>query len=765
MQGVDGAISQGFDTTAIDNVRRQVDLAGAGLQDLNNNISQPPHIPQPPAPPPVQWQGSSNIEVFTGNGISRFEQEMASTNQMMNQVTANQQRISQLSNSTNPFPDNMTADLQIANTRIEQLRSRIEQINRNPIGDMGADAVNNNFETLRGHLNQALAAQNDLTTAMDRMDVSGANAAYNRLNNIVDTTDIHIRENTNAQNEFNRRVNSGSSSMSGLTNKIMAMASAFIRVQTVGNVMNLSDSMSQTEARLSMTVDDGGSVDELQQKIYASSQASRADYMTTANMVAQLGQRASDAFTTNDETIAFAENLNKSFVIAGASQQEIASATLQLTQALGSGVLRGEELNAVFESAPNVIQNIADYMDVPIGAIRNMASEGQITADIVKNSMLSATDKIDAQFNAMPVTFSQAWSSIQGDLLMTFQPMLESIAQVAGWIHENWASIEPVFWGVATAVGAYALITGIQTAATWLSVSANRALIVTMLSNPVLWIAIAIGMLIAVIYQWVQSVGGIEVAWKIAMDGIIKAWDWTCIGLMTGVYWVMNKFNEFQLMGATVSTNFQNFMSDMETGTLMILQSMVNGAIDIINDFTNVINSVTGASFEAIAHVTFGTTAEIENEATKSIRNVELAMTTGVIEANISARDTALEQMKTNAMVESAQRQNEIDKLQYDAFSTVVTGSGYDASSPAMDEIAYNTGAMADSVTTSTEDLKYMRDIAERDVVNRYTTAEIKVDMTNNNNVSSGMDLNGMVDSLAVGVYHAMDIAAEGVHY
>ena len=188
--------------------------------------------------------------------------------------------------------------------------------------------------------------------------------------------------------------------------------------------LNTADTMSQINAKIDLINDGQQTTAELQEMIYASAQRSRGAYESTANLVARIGQNAGDAFGNNAEMIQFAENLNKQFVIAGASREEMASATLQLTQALGAGVLRGEELNAVFESAPNVIRNIADYLGVSVGEIRQMASEGQITADVVKNALLGATDEINETFKEMPMTLAQAFTmgknAIQNNLQSSF---------------------------------------------------------------------------------------------------------------------------------------------------------------------------------------------------------------------------------------------------------------------------------------------------------------------------------------------------------
>lgn len=633
--------------------------------------------------------------------------------------------------------DRMSSPLHNVISAVEQMTSALQSVD---------NAVNHGFDT----------------TAIDN-----ARRSVDMANTQMEEIEQSIRQAGQQQENLNNQMNQGHSAMDGLAKKALGMVAAYASIQSIGKVMDLSDTMTQTTARLNLMNDGLQTTDELQQKIFESAQRSRGSYIATADVVAKLGQRAGDAFSSNDETIAFAENLNKMFVIAGASQQEMQSASLQLTQALGSGVLRGEELNAVFESAPNVIQEIADYIGKPIGEIRQLAADGQITADIVKNALLSATDEVNAQFESMPVTFAQAWQGIQNDLLMTFQPILSIIAQGAGWIHDNWSTIEPVFWGLAAAVAAYALITGISAAATWLSVAANQALIVTMLSNPILWIAILIGFLVAKLYQWVQSVGGVKIAWMIAMNAIKTAGDWAWIGIMTGVNWVMNSFNKFQLTVMTVSTAIQNFMGDMKAGVLMTLENMVNGAIGIINDFIAVLNKIPGVSIEAVAQVSFGTTAELENQANKAARNAELTDYANDVAAKISARDMALNQMKTDALAATAERQADIDAAQIQAAAKQQSSmyDGFDAMASNLGDIASNTGDIKDSVTTSEEDLKYMLDLASQEAVNRFTTAEIKIDMGGiTQNISKDTDVDGIISYMVEGVHEAIEKAAEGVH-
>jgi len=436
----------------------------------------------------------------------------------------------------------------------------------------------------------------------------------------------------------------------------------------------------------------------------------------------------------------------------------------QLTQAMAAGKLQGDEFRSIMENAPMLAQAIAAYTGKSMGELKEMSSEGLITADIIKNAMFAAADETNAKFAELPMTFAQVWTVIQNSLIQAFEPLIQTIGKGAQWIYDNWSTLQPIFLGLAAAVGVYALMTGIQTAATWLSVAANRALAVSLLTNPIGWIALAIGVLIGFIYKWVKSVGGIQIAWQIAMSAILTAWDWVKIGFFTGIYYVLGLWDLLKLGIFAAAVGIANFMGDMKTNVLVILQNMVNGAIGIINDFINILNKIPGVSISAVAGVTFGTNAQIENEASKQSRNAALASYGSDIAKGIMDRDASIANMKSDARSATAKRSAEITAAQAEAAAKASQDSGFDSIYDNVADTAGNTAKMADSMETSEEDLKYLRDMAEQEAVNRFTTAEIKVDMPVSASIASNMDLDGVIDYLGEGIYEAMEVAAEGVH-
>ncbi len=288
-------------------------------------------------------------------------------------------------------------------------------------------AFRNMTNAINTTINSFDRLQQRLHNPLNTSSIQASQQSLNNIESILARIEQKIGKADEQQRRFNEDIDKGANSTNNLLGSVKKLAGAYMGLKTIGGLANLSDQMTSTNARLNMINDGQLSDGGLNKMIFQSAERSRASYLDTAQIVSRIGMNAGSAFSSTREIVSFAEQLNKKFVIAGASTEEMNSALLQLTQGLGSGVLRGEELNAVFESAPNIIKSIADYLDVDIGKIRGMASEGMLTADIVKNSLLAASAETNAQFEKMPYTLGQIFTSIKNNAVMIFGAIQKKI--------------------------------------------------------------------------------------------------------------------------------------------------------------------------------------------------------------------------------------------------------------------------------------------------------------------------------------------------
>lgn len=849
------------------NVQRQLSDA---LSHMDIEIEQPPPVevpvePQVPTEPvqvPVEWQ-SDNLDVFTSTGVDRFRQEVSSANTMLEQLSSIQDTIARQAYNTNIFPPEMFQDLNTLAVRIDNVRNRIQQIESNPV-NIGTDTVNTELEQLRSQLNQAISAQNALNSAMDRMDVSDANSAYMNLSQTISNTERYIRDNVDEQGRFNQEIQQGISQADNLMNTIKGVVTAYVGIQSVGKALDISDELSLTHSRLNMMNDGLQSTDELVNMVYAAAQDARGSFSQMADVVARFGNNARDAFGSSEEVVAFADLIQKQMTIAGASTQEASNAMLQLSQALGSGVLRGDELNSIFEQSPNLIRNIADYiqnnesvlnsvadamgMKVDelsgnvMGNIRDIASEGLLSGEMVKAAIFSAADDINGKFEEMPMTWGQIWTSMQNTAMMAFQPVLQRlndiansaafqsfvngaieamatlanivlnvfdlIGQVGGFIAENWSIISPIVYGVAAALavyygwllltkaaelataaiqGAAAVVKGILAAGymilagtTWAAATAQYGLNGAMYACPIVWIILLIIALIAIIFAVCNAIA--------KMTGIANSG----FGVITGGINVVIQF--FKNLGLTVANialgigaAIAALGSNMMTAFHNAIASVQSWFYDLLSTACSVIAGI-AAELNKLPFVEFdysGISSAAADYAAKS------AAAAGSKEDYTSISDAFSEGMSTFDTFQSGWASDAFDagaawgdgiadKVSNFSLSDIFGStdlpnvedytSGFDdaiANSGIGDgvgSIADDTGAIKDSLDITEEDLKYLRDIAEQEAVNRFTVAEVKIEQTNNNNISSDMDLDGIVSGLDDAMGEAIESITEGVH-
>lgn len=850
MENLQQGMNQSVDTTSIDGARDALNQAteaaqaleaamqGMDIPEQTNPVQVPvqPEIPDPIVPPsdpvtvPVQWQ-SENFESFLSSGTERFQQEIQSANSMMDSLNQKQAQIAATAASTSVLPSNAVTDINNVGSHLQAVQQRIQQIENNPL-NIGTDTANAALEQMRGQLAQALEAQNDLNVALDNMDVSAANTAYSQLSQTIGNTERFIRDNVNEQGQFNQSIQEGVAQADKLTDTIKGAVTAYISVQSIGKALDISDQLTLTTSRLDMMNDGVQSTAELVNMVYAAAQDARGSFGQMADVVARFGNNAKDAFSSSEEVVAFADLVQKQMTIAGASTQEAANAELQLSQALGSGVLRGDELNSIFEQAPNLIQNIADYLDVPIGQIREMASDGKLSADIVKTAIFSAADDINSKFESMPMTWSQIWQSMQNTALIAFQPVLQNLNDLANsevlqasiqnaigtisalanilldvfdlvvsigtFVSDNWGWIAPIVWGIVAAFTAYNVVLGIyngiqavsnglkaasamadqvhaaalmmESGATFTATAAQYGFNAALLACPVTWIVAAVLALIVILY---------------ALVGIINQVAGTSIsatGLITGAVAVAGAF--ILNIGIGLYNSFIAVIAAFVNFFIGIIEWVLNAANGGFNSFGDAVANLIGQIISwflslgqivtTIIDAIFGTnwTAGLEglkNSVTQWGKN-ENAITLDRMDTSTAGLqrfdygDAASAGYDFGAGLES-----KVGNL-FSFSGSIPSVEDYagliadNANLSTLPDIADNTGKIKDTLSDTDEDLKYLRDMAEMEVINRYTTAEIKIEQNNHNTVNNGMDLDGVTSALTDGIMEAIDVVTEGVH-
>lgn len=837
------AVSSNVDTSSIQAATEEINQATAAMDELNaaasrptaSSVAQPvvdggngqvinvdvnPVLPDPlvenPEPLTLDIQPNAPPTGEIGQRIENIRNQL-------NDVLSMQQQIDQTAATVDVLPDEVTNRMSRVNALIEQIQANLAFSVENPFG-LGGNEIEQQLSAIERSLNQAVTQQN-------------------MLNNAVGNTGDSINDNIHEQEQFNQEISAGTQQANELTNTIKRAVAAYVSIQTVGKALNISDELVQTTSRLNMMNDGVQTTAELVNMVYAAAQDARGSFSQMADVVARFGNNAKDAFSSSEEVVAFADLIQKQMTIAGASTQEAANAELQLSQALGSGVLRGDELNSIFEQAPNLIQNIADYLDVPIGKIREMAADGELSADVVKAAIFSAADDINSKFNEMPMTWGQIWQSMQNTALIAFQPVLqrlndlanseafqtfiqgaieamatlanvvlnifELVGTVGGFIADNWSVISPIIYGVIAALAVYtaylgivkaielasaaasmihslamsakiavmAAVTGQTMAATAAQMGYNGALY----ACPVVWIIMLLIALIAIIFAVCNAIA--------KMTGIANSG----FGVITGGVNVVIQF--FKNLGLTVAnialgignaiaalasnmmTAFHNAICNVQSWFYNLLStalSVIEGICAALNKLPFVEFDYSGISSAADDYAAKASEAAGNKEDYQSISDAfnegfttfdafQDGWASDAFNAGAAWGDGVADKV-SNFSLSDVFGQTDIPNVgdYTSGFNDAIANSGIGDGVGSIDD---NTGKIKDSLEVSEEELKYLRDIAEQEAINRFTTAEINVDMSGmQNTVNSGDDIDGFMTKLTDSVNEAVDNMTEGVH-
>lgn len=834
------AVSSNVDTSSIQAATEEINQATAAMDELNaaasrptaSSVAQPvvdggngqvinvdvnPVLPDPlvenPEPLTLDIQPNAPPTGEIGQRIENIRNQL-------NDVLSMQQQIDQTAATVDVLPDEVTNRMSRVNALIEQIQANLAFSVENPFG-LGGNEIEQQLSAIERSLNQAVTQQN-------------------MLNNAVGNTGDSINDNIHEQEQFNQEISAGTQQANELTNTIKRAVAAYVSIQSVGKALNISDELVQTTSRLNMMNDGVQTTAELVNMVYAAAQDAKGSFSQMADVVARFGNNAKDAFSSSEEVVAFADLIQKQMTIAGASTQEAANAELQLSQALGSGVLRGDELNSIFEQAPNLIQNIADYLDVPIGKIREMAADGELSADVVKAAIFSAADDINSKFNEMPMTWGQIWQSMQNTALIAFQPVLqrlndlanseafqtfiqgaieamatlanillnvfELVGTVGGFIADNWSVISPIIYGVIAALAVYAAYLGIvkgieiasaaATAIHSVAMSAKIGVMAALTGQtmaataaqmgyngalyacPVVWIIMLILALIVVIFAVCNAIA--------KMTGIANSG----FGVITGGVNVVIQF--FKNLGLTVAnialgignaiaalasnmmTAFHNAICSVQSWFYNLLStalSVIEGICSALNKLPFVEFDYSGISSAADDYAAKASEAAGNKEDYQSISDAfnegfttfdafQDGWESDAFNAGAAWGDGIADKV-SNFSLSDVFGQTDIPNVgdYTSGFNDAIANSGVGDSIGNIDD---NTGKIKDSLEVSEDELKYLRDIAEQESINRFTTAEVTINQTNNNNVSSDTDLDGFITALDDAMGEAIESITEG---
>ena len=620
-----------------------------------------------------------------------------------------------------------------------------------------------------------------------------------RMRDAILKTKNAISEARDKQYIFNAEMEKGSGIAGGLAGKVKSLVAAYAGMRTIKGLVEMSDQLAQNYARLNLMNDGLQTTKELFSAIQQSAKESRGDFQDTFSFVAKIGNTARGAFKSSKEIVKFAELIQKSFKISGTKATEASNAMLQLSQALGAGVLRGEDLRSIFGQAPGLIQLIAKELDVDVGKIRKMGEEGKLTADVIRNAVFNAADDINAKFAEIPMTWADVWTNLKTDAITALEPvlgvinklannqsvvkMMQGIADVlkyvavaAGWVLEknsavyeffvnNWDWIAPIILGVGLAIASYTIVSKDAIVATKAWELAQKALgIAIAFCNSKLLIAmVIIGALIAGFVALCIHLGKTNSAATstfgkfVAGLYIVGAWFKNLGIIVKGVFggiWEVIKAVAYNFTVdwhnsiADVTSRFWQFLSDV--------MYIVGAAAKALNKLPFVSIDAEGLFSKADAW------AKKSGDIASSMmqyKDYGAAFAEGYDKAggNTAFADGWKE--------EAAKAGEEAFANLKNKFSFNMTAANAEGYGETLNSIADDTGSIAKSLGTTNEELAWLRDIAEREAINRFTTAEIKIDMTGmTNEIHRDVDVDGIYNKFVGDFGVALQTVAAGVY-
>lgn len=639
----------------------------------------------------------------------------------------------------------------------------------------------------------------------EAFDPATLNAARDKLKE----AQVSIQAAAEEQEKFNKKLEGGSDAASKLTGMLKKALITYASFRSIKAFVGLSDEMTQIKARLNSINDGQQTTLELQNMVYESAQRARGEYKTTLDIVSKLGAQAKAAFSSNKETIAFAENLNKLFTISGTSAQGMESVMYNLTQAMASGVLRGQDLNAVMANTPQLLQIVSEYMGEPIGRIRKLAEEGQLSADVIKNALLGATDDINAQFEKMPMTFGQIATSMKNKFIKNIEPALnrlndfansdkfkvfvdrasiaigvlanaivsvtEKAVNFGNFLADHWGLVEPVIWGLAGAFG------GLELATVALTIK-TMALNTVLSGNPIYLVLSAVGIAIALFARWINSIGGVHVAYLIMVNAIKNYMASFVIHNKQQLSIITAQWDLFKVGILRVKNGVLNVLDAMKVQGLIIVENFLNGVIADINRLIKLVNVIPGVSIDILDKISISAGAKAQAAEDKRQREEVAQIAENKVKADKATRDDNIKKLEIKYDKEKFVREKEITKLQTEKKKASAEKANFNqkfdipayadmpdiakdvkAGKDAAKGTKKNTEKLKDGIEVKNDDITYLKDLAEMRAIQNFSFDKIEVIANNNfGDVHETADLDGWMDNLTDNLSEAVNATMGG---
>lgn len=750
-----------IDTSELTGARAEIIRAGADLKRIENDIAE--NIKR-------SEEAQNNFNNSLKNGVSNADNLYSKIKRFVGVYAG----IQGLKNSLN-LSDTLTQNSARLDLMLDNYNSPVE------------DTINNN-ETLMNNIDNSKYLQNFENT---KNIISNEK---NLVNNISSSVSSNILNNQTSSS-FDSTKNIINNTEKNLTNNISESVSSSILNNQISN-----NSIENT--RNVITENQGANINlpQLQDMIFQSAQRSRGDFLDQSQTVSKLGILAPNAFKDSKEIVNFSELMSKSFKIGGASQQEQSAGMYQLTQAMASGRLQGDEFRSIMENAPMLAQAISKYMGVSVGTLREMSSEGKITADVIKNAMFYAAADINEKFDAIPKTFGDALVNMKNNFVKEFIPIsqklntfansegfmiftngviksmgavanvavstLNIMGKIGKFAHDNWNVIGPVIGGVTTAVLAYksalilsnielmknnilqgknmigAVLLGTKNfylaGSTFMATAATKGLSAALMATPLGVIAGGIALVVGGLYAGVAAFNALT-GKAVSATGIITGSIAALVGsvLNYGIF-LWNNI-------VSVAEAFVNIWKHPIYSVKKLFWDLVISILDIFDNFTGIVDTIAGTDYSK----------KIKDYRTSIQADLDIAKPKDYIDSNLK-----IDPFNTRNMMKTTyEKTAEIGNIFKNETAVDMTESN-----DYLKGILNNTASMSEGLDLTTEEIKYMRDAAEMEVINKFTTAEIKMEVQNSNMISNNMDIHDVIDGFTEYLREKMQMTAEGVH-